>query len=138
MVVGVCRITLLAPACHSLKEKRGVVRRIVDRVRSRFHVNLAEVDGQDTWQRAVLGFAVVSGDAALVESTTNQIIGAVEAMGLASVAGVERDVLSYGDEPFGEPDYGQLTDDWVPDEWRSSPEPGDADSNGRKDDGKAK
>jgi uncharacterized protein YlxP (DUF503 family) len=46
---------------RSLKDKRGVIRSIVDGARNRFHVAAAEVGGQNLWQRAQLGFAAVSG-----------------------------------------------------------------------------
>jgi uncharacterized protein YlxP (DUF503 family) len=46
---------------QSLKDKRGVIRSIVDGARNRYHVAAAEVGAQDLWQRAQLGFAAVSG-----------------------------------------------------------------------------
>jgi uncharacterized protein len=45
---------------QSLKAKRQVIRSIVDGARHRFSVSAAEVAGQDLWQRATLGFAIVS------------------------------------------------------------------------------
>ena len=43
MVVGVCRVTLMVPESHSLKEKRMVLRRIKDRVANKFNCAIAEV-----------------------------------------------------------------------------------------------
>ncbi|HEV2582901.1 MAG TPA: DUF503 domain-containing protein [Ktedonobacteraceae bacterium] len=60
MIVGVCRITLHLPGCHSLKEKRQVVKSLMARVRNRFEVAIAEVEEQDRWQTAVLGVTCVS------------------------------------------------------------------------------
>ena len=62
MNVGVCRIELELPASRSLKDKRHVVRSIVDRVRSRFNVAIAEVDHNDSWQLATIGITCVSND----------------------------------------------------------------------------
>ena len=45
---------------HSLKEKRGIVKSILGRVRNRFNVACAEVDRQDNAGVAVLGFVTVS------------------------------------------------------------------------------
>jgi uncharacterized protein len=47
---------------RSLKDKRGVIRSIVDGARNRYHVAAAEVGDQNLWQRARLGFAAVSGN----------------------------------------------------------------------------
>ena len=49
---------------ESLKDKRMVVKSIVDGARHRFRVAAAEVGSQDQWQRAALGFAAVAGSAA--------------------------------------------------------------------------
>jgi uncharacterized protein YlxP (DUF503 family) len=84
MVVGVCRITLSLPGNDSLKGKRKVVRRILDRARSRFNVAAAEVDDNDVHRRAVLGFTVVSNDAghvnSMVDEVTAFVSGATEAL----------------------------------------------------------
>lgn len=63
MHVACLKIELLARQCRSLKEKRAVVRPIVDGARNRFHVAAAEVDRQNSHQRAALGFSAVGGDA---------------------------------------------------------------------------
>jgi uncharacterized protein YlxP (DUF503 family) len=45
---------------RSLKAKRQVVKSLLDGARQRYRVSAAEVGGQDLWQRATLGFAVVA------------------------------------------------------------------------------
>jgi uncharacterized protein YlxP (DUF503 family) len=51
---------LRLPACHSLKEKRAVIKPILDGARHRYRVAAAEVGRQDQWQRAELGMAAVA------------------------------------------------------------------------------
>lgn len=53
-------VDLRLPDCHSLKDKRAVVRTVLDGARNRYRVAAAETDHQDSWQRAELGFASVS------------------------------------------------------------------------------
>lgn len=60
MVIGASQITLHLPDCHSLKEKRQIVKSIMARVRNHFEVALAEVEEQDRWQLAVIGITCVS------------------------------------------------------------------------------
>jgi hypothetical protein len=48
---------------HSLKEKRSVVRPIIEGAHRRFAVAAAEVAHQDSLRQATVGMAVVSGDA---------------------------------------------------------------------------
>lgn len=73
MQVGVLKVTLRIPGNQSLKGKRQVVRSLVDRVRGRFNVAIAEVDDQDLWQTACLAVSCVGSDAA----TVNQVLSRV-------------------------------------------------------------
>jgi uncharacterized protein YlxP (DUF503 family) len=53
-------IDLRIAGARSLKDKRQVIKPILEGSRRRFGVSSAEVGRQDSWQRAVLGFAVVA------------------------------------------------------------------------------
>jgi uncharacterized protein len=68
------RFDLHLPACHSLKEKRAVVKPILDGSRHRYQVAAAEVGHQDKWQRASLGMAAVGGTVGHV----TEVLDAVE------------------------------------------------------------
>jgi hypothetical protein len=48
------------PESRSLKTKRAAIRPIVDSLRHRFHLSVAEVDHQNTWQRSAIAVAVVA------------------------------------------------------------------------------
>ena len=54
------QLELHIPTSRSLKEKRAVLRPIVEGLRHRFQISVAEVDFQDKWQRSLIGMAVVS------------------------------------------------------------------------------
>lgn len=62
MIVGLITWELHLGACHSLKEKRQIVKSLKDRLHQRFNVSAAETDHQDLWQRAELSACVVSTD----------------------------------------------------------------------------
>ncbi len=59
-MLGVLEIELHLPACRSLKEKRSVLRPILETARSRYRVAIAETGHQDLHQRAVLEVAAVA------------------------------------------------------------------------------
>jgi uncharacterized protein YlxP (DUF503 family) len=61
MHVALLQVRLHVPDASSLKEKRQVVKSILDRARHRYHVAASETDEQDVHRIAVLGFAAVSG-----------------------------------------------------------------------------
>ncbi|MBS1854816.1 MAG: DUF503 domain-containing protein [Acidobacteria bacterium] len=60
--IGVLTMELRLEESHSLKEKRHVVQSLKDRLRSRFNVSVAEIEHQDTWQRATLAAVTVASD----------------------------------------------------------------------------
>jgi len=74
---------------RSLKEKRSVVKSIVDGARARYRVAAAETGHQDTWQRAELTFACVSGSS----RHATEVIDEVERFAWSFA---EVDVLSVG------------------------------------------
>ncbi len=61
MFVLALQVELHIGESHSLKDKRGVIRSIIDGARRRYQVAASEVGHQNAWQRASLGFAAVSG-----------------------------------------------------------------------------
>jgi hypothetical protein len=78
MNIGVCRIDLELPASHSLKDKRRVVRSIVERVQSRFNVAIAEVDHNDSWKLATLGITCVSNDSRHANEMLSKVVQYVQ------------------------------------------------------------
>ncbi|MGB5811039.1 MAG: DUF503 domain-containing protein [Polyangiales bacterium] len=97
MVVGVCQISLSLPGVNSLKAKRSIVRRVVDRASNRFNVAVAEVGRQDVHRQALLGFAVVSGDRRHANSMLDSIVSFVEGATEAIVTDRSTELLSVAD-----------------------------------------
>ncbi|HEY6380003.1 MAG TPA: DUF503 domain-containing protein [Candidatus Dormibacteraeota bacterium] len=79
MVLGTLRVTLHIPHSHSLKEKRMVVRSLVDRLRRQFNVAVAEIDDQDVWQVATLGAVVISADSRHADEMVRKVLDVIEA-----------------------------------------------------------
>ena len=74
MHAAAVRFDLHVPESRSLKAKRAAIRPVVDGLRHRFKVSVAEVDHHDRWQRAAIGVALVSGS----EGQLREVLGAVE------------------------------------------------------------
>jgi uncharacterized protein YlxP (DUF503 family) len=91
MFVGAYRIELFFPSSRSLKEKRSVLNRTKTRL-AQLGLAVAEVDGQDLWQRSTLGAAAVSADPAYLDDLPGKITRTVERDSRASLLRVERDV----------------------------------------------
>jgi uncharacterized protein YlxP (DUF503 family) len=69
MLVGVSTWDLQLPGCHSLKEKRGVIRPLTSRLRKQLNVSVAETAHQDRWQRAEIACAAVASDKRVLDET---------------------------------------------------------------------
>jgi uncharacterized protein len=71
--VAVLTLEIIVEHAHSLKEKRHVVKSLKDRLRQRFNVSVAEIDGLDSWQRSVVAIAAVSNERTHVEQTLHTV-----------------------------------------------------------------
>ena len=69
MIVAIQTWELHLPGCHSLKEKRGVLKPLTIGLRRSLNVSVAETDHQDLWQRAEIACAAVGTDRSVVEET---------------------------------------------------------------------
>jgi uncharacterized protein YlxP (DUF503 family) len=85
MVVGVLKLTLFIPENHSLKGKRGVLRKIKARVSNEFNVSIAECDDHDLWQRAVLGIVQVGTDTGYVDGALRAVVRFIDDLHVAEV-----------------------------------------------------
>jgi uncharacterized protein YlxP (DUF503 family) len=97
MFVGVCRITLGLEGVGSLKAKRSVVRRAVERTRVKFNAAVAEVDENDSLSRAVIGAAVASNSAAHADAMLARICSFIDWLGVAPVTDIRTEVIALGD-----------------------------------------
>lgn len=99
MVVGVCRLAFSLPGNASLKGKRSVVRRIVDRTRAKFNAAVAEVDDLDSHRRAVIGVAVVSNDSRHANSMLDHISTFMSGISEAVMTERTLEIMHTGGEP---------------------------------------
>lgn len=78
VIVGVCSVELLIHETNSLKEKRHILKSIIERLKSRFNVSVAETGLNDKWQAAEIGISCVSNDRVLIDKTMNSVINFIE------------------------------------------------------------
>jgi len=94
MVVGVCRLRLALHDVFSLKEKRGIIKRITARVRNTFPVSIAEVAENDQLRSAAIGFSVVGNDGAYVNSVLDKVLDFIEDLYLAEIIDQHIELIS--------------------------------------------
>jgi uncharacterized protein YlxP (DUF503 family) len=92
MVVGSLRVRLLVRESRSLKDKRQVVRGILDRLRHHHNVSAAEVEALDDRKVIVLGVAMVGPKAGPVRGALDQIAEALRRHPVAEFVSCDVDV----------------------------------------------
>ena len=78
MYVGIVVVELVMPYLKTLKEKRQVVKSLIDKLRNRFNASVSEIDHQNTITHSDVAVAVVSGDRKTIDSLINKISNYIE------------------------------------------------------------
>lgn len=89
------RVLLQIPGARSLKDRRRVVLSVRDRAMARHGVAAAEVGHLDNPKAAVLAFAVVGNDRAVLQARLDTLLRDVEAVADAVLVDVDREVVAF-------------------------------------------
>jgi|YNPNPStandDraft_1061719.scaffolds.fasta_scaffold108031_2 uncharacterized protein YlxP (DUF503 family) len=95
MFVGLVKMSIFIPEGHSLKEKRRILNIIRDRVRNKMNIVVAEVGDQDLWQKAELGFAVVSNDTSFIDSVISKTTEMIEGIIPGHIIDRKYEIISF-------------------------------------------
>jgi hypothetical protein len=93
MPIGLLTLEIHIPEAHSLKDKRQVLRSLKERLRARFNVAVAELEGQESWQRAVLGVVTISSHASHAEAALKTVAEEASSQLGRNLVGQEIEVL---------------------------------------------
>jgi uncharacterized protein YlxP (DUF503 family) len=94
MVIGVCQLDFRIPENQSLKGKRHVIRKMIDRVRHQFNVAISEVGDNDLWQRGQIGICTVGNDRRHINSSLDKVIDFIEKMNLVEMVRTEMEIIN--------------------------------------------
>jgi uncharacterized protein len=95
MPIVFCSLAIHIPHSHSLKEKRNVVRKASDRLRSRFNFSISEIEHHDLWQRARLGAVSIGPNRKQLERLSEQLIRESERILGGSLVRYEIEIFDY-------------------------------------------
>jgi len=93
MVVGVLTLELYLREADSLKSKRKVLKSLLDRLKTRFNISVAEVGKQDSWQHATVGISAVSGDTAHMQKVLASVVRFVENHNGVEIVQLEKELI---------------------------------------------
>jgi uncharacterized protein YlxP (DUF503 family) len=92
-IIGFLEIHLRIPEAHSLKEKRRVVKRIIERLKNKFNVSVSEVDDQDRWQSSIIGVVTISSSKKVVDATLEKVILFIEDLYPGKIINYYKEIL---------------------------------------------
>ncbi|RQD69670.1 MAG: DUF503 domain-containing protein [Tindallia sp. MSAO_Bac2] len=93
MKVGICSFKMIMYEGGSLKEKRMIVRSLIQRIRSRYNVSISEVADHEKWKLATIGFCCISNEKQHVERTMQEVIRFAEADGRMELMDIETEIV---------------------------------------------
>lgn len=93
MTIGSLIIQIPLPGVGSLKDKRRIVKSIIERLASRFNASVSEIAAQDSHRIAVIGLAVVANDGAFVHQQLDTILQFIRQDNRIVVGKIEREMF---------------------------------------------
>ncbi|MFQ5834476.1 MAG: DUF503 domain-containing protein [bacterium] len=74
MVIGILELEIKLFSGSSLKDKRRIIKSLIERIRNNFNVSVSEIRHQDLWQRAGLGIAFLTTEGRFAQSILSKIV----------------------------------------------------------------
>jgi len=102
--IGVLTLRLEMPWVSNLKEKRALVRPVVERLKVRFPVTVARLDGLDAHDWELIGVTTISNDHEWIEQTLKMASDFVAAGGEYRVVAEQQMISSLSDFMNGDSD----------------------------------
>ncbi len=93
MVIGYGTITFRLHNCSSLKEKRGIIKSTIQRLRNGFNASIAEVEYNDSLSQAEIGFALVGNDRRMINAKMDKLIVFTENLHLAELIDTKMEMI---------------------------------------------
>jgi len=93
MIIGICHLDFLIHDNLSLKGKRQVLRKVIDKVKKKYNVSVAEVGDNNKWQRSQVGLCVVGNDRKHINSSLDKIIDFIDELNIVEILNSEIEIL---------------------------------------------
>ncbi len=93
MHIGTLTITLYLHDTESLKDKRQIIKSLVETTRRKFNISIAEIDDLDKWRKATLGVACIANEAAHVNRVLDKVLDTIEGNPAVDVGEVALEML---------------------------------------------
>lgn len=97
--VGVYLVTLACPWVKSLKEKRSLILPVVEKLKNRFPVSVARLDGLDSHDWEVIGLSAISHDRVWLEGMLQKVAEFIASHSGCELQAAQLDIELWASEP---------------------------------------
>lgn len=95
MVVGILKVRLFSGEPQSLKDKRRIIKSLIEKIKNKFNVSVAETGDLDSWNNCEIGVACVSNEGPHADSMMSAVINFIEFNGLIEITDYTTELIHY-------------------------------------------
>lgn len=95
MVVGFGILKFRLYECRSLKEKRRIIKPVIEKIRKKFNASVAETGDHNSFKVSEIGVSVTGNDRRVINSTIDKIIQSVEYMEMTDLIDTEFEIINF-------------------------------------------
>ncbi len=95
MFVGVLKVALFLSEPQSLKDKRRIIKSLIERLKNKFNVSVAEIGQLDSWNHCELGLTCISNEAGHTDSMMASAINFIEDQGTVEISGIQTEIIPF-------------------------------------------
>jgi len=77
-MISVCQVEIYIYESNCLKDKRRILKSIIDKLKSKYNITIAETDYNEKWNRSVITFAAVSNSGKFSDKIINKVLRIIE------------------------------------------------------------
>lgn len=93
MYIGVLKASLYLSEPQSLKEKRRIIKSLIEKLNNKFNLAVAETGDLDSWNNSELGIVCISNEAAHSDRMIASAISFIEGQGTVELTHVETEII---------------------------------------------
>jgi uncharacterized protein YlxP (DUF503 family) len=95
MFIGVLNAGLYLSDPQSLKDKRRIIKSLIERLKNKFNVAVAETGDLDSWNNCQLGIVCISNEASHADSMLASVLNFIESRGTVELTSIQTEIIPY-------------------------------------------
>lgn len=92
MKITSLKVELFLKESQSLKDKRRVVKSLIERIKNKYNVSISQIDKNDSFKKSIIGIVTVSNDARFNDQQLKEVLNFIESNPLVLIVKSELNV----------------------------------------------